>query len=126
MMDALTEFLIARFDELEDAARWAPGPEWWEEEKPYVWGDESDPQLACSKGWVATIDREKSTAVQHMVLNSPAHMLRDVQARRATLARCQEEMLSGIPRLVHFAKQTLWEMAQRDADHKDFREAWRP
>ncbi len=41
----------------------------------------------------------------------PDRQLAEVQAKQKTLARCQEEMLSGIPRLVHFAEQTLREMA---------------
>lgn len=56
----------------------------------------------------------------------PARTLRDVQARRKTLVRCQEEMLSGIPRVVWFARMTAWEMAQRWSDHDDFKESWKP
>lgn len=51
---------------------------------------------------------------------------RDVEAKSRTVPRCHEEMLSGIPRLVHFAKQTLWEMVQPYTDHEDFRKDWRP
>ncbi|MDX2697583.1 DUF6221 family protein [Streptomyces ipomoeae] len=43
--------------------------------------------------------------------NDPARVLREINAKRRTLIRCEEEMLSGIPRLVHFAKQTVREMA---------------
>ncbi|TDD93323.1 DUF6221 family protein [Actinomadura rubrisoli] len=42
----------------------------------------------------------------------PAEVLRDIQAKRHILVRCEEELLSGIPRLVHFAEQTLREMAR--------------
>ena len=62
----------------------------------------------------------------HISRNSPTRVLHDVQARRKTLARCHEEMLSGIPRLVWFAQMTAWEMAQRWDDHDDFNEGWRP
>lgn len=51
---------------------------------------------------------------------------REVQAKTKTLARCQEEMLSGHPRLTHFAEQTLWELTEPYADHPDFDKEWRP
>ncbi|WP_031171594.1 DUF6221 family protein [Streptosporangium roseum] len=51
--------------------------------------------------------------------------LRDIEAKRRTLARCQEEMLSGIPRLVHFATQTLKEMALPYANYGSYRPEWR-
>jgi hypothetical protein len=66
------------------------------------------------------------TVAAHIANHDTARTLRDVQARRKTLVRCQEEMLSGIPRLVHFAKMTAWEMAQRWSDHKAFNEGWKP
>jgi uncharacterized protein DUF6221 len=52
-----------------------------------------------------------SSAAVHIAEWDPARVLRDTDAKRRTLLRCQEEMLSGIPRLVHFAKQTVREMA---------------
>jgi hypothetical protein len=48
---------------------------------------------------------------EHIAEWDPARVLREIDGRRRTLVRCQEEMLSGIPRLVHFAKQTVREMA---------------
>ncbi|MET7331050.1 DUF6221 family protein [Nonomuraea sp. NPDC005650] len=62
----------------------------------------------------------------HIARHDPARTLRDVQARRATLVRCQREMLAGIPRLAHFAKMTVWEMAQRWKDRETFKEGWKP
>ena len=125
-MDELLAFVHARLDELEDAARCAPGPEWWEDEKVYKWGDDAEPEVWCRKGLIAKISREAPTAPEHILLNDPARILRDVEARRTTLIRCQEEMLSGIPRLVWFAKMTVWEMAKRWADHEAFKEGWKP
>lgn len=54
---------------------------------------------------------------------SPKHALEDCDVRGRIITRCQEEMLSGIPRLVHFAKQTLWEMSAPYGKHPDFAEA---
>lgn len=56
-------------------------------------------------------------------MQNPARVLREIDARRRTLIRCQEEMLSGIPRLAHFAKQTLQEMALPYADRPGHAEA---
>lgn len=127
MSKDLIAFLNARLAEDERVVQADPGHshEWHTEvarEDPY---DESRACVRSSQGDVITGDVgvERADYIAHY---DPARMLRDVQARRHTLVRCQEEMLSGIPRLVHFAKQTLWEMAQRDADHEDFREEWRP
>lgn len=116
-MDDLMAFVYARLDKEEASALTASG----------------DPDCGV---WAATGDGvdfdqyevggiHPATAA-HIVRHDPAKVLRDVQARRTTLVRCQEEMLSGIPRLVWFAKMTVWEMAQRWADHDDFNEDWRP
>ncbi len=43
-----------------------------------------------------------------------------------TLIRCEEAQLAANPMLVHFAKQTVWEMAQPYADQPGYREERRP
>lgn len=52
--------------------------------------------------------------------------LADVDVKRRTLIRCQEAMFAASPMLVHFAKQTAWEMAQPYSDRPGYREDWRP
>jgi hypothetical protein len=130
-VDELMEFVHARLDEEEQAARVATeGP--WRLGEPLPYADPGG-------GFIIESDRDevagpghsgggvwKPLDAQYIVRHDPARTLRDVQARRKTLIRCQEEMLSGIPRLVWFGKQTVWEMAQRCSDHKEFREDWRP
>lgn len=41
----------------------------------------------------------------------PARVLREIDAKRHTLVRCEEALLSGNEMLVHFAQETLREMA---------------
>jgi hypothetical protein len=50
-------------------------------------------------------------AVHIATFADPARVLREIDAKRRTLIRCEEEMASGVPRLTHFAKQTVREMA---------------
>lgn len=47
----------------------------------------------------------------HIAEWDPARVLRETDAKRRTLIRCQEAMSAASPMLVHFAKQTLREMA---------------
>ena len=56
----------------------------------------------------------------------PGRMLREIDAKRRTLIRCEEAMLAASPMLVHFARRTVWEMARPYADRPGFREEWRP
>ncbi|MEV8639454.1 DUF6221 family protein [Streptosporangium sp. NPDC051023] len=126
MTDDLISFLRARFDEDEQVVRVDPGfsQEWHTERARADPHDESRACVRSSQGDVITGDVDVERA-RHIAHYDPARMLRDVQARQHTLVRCQEEMLSGIPRLVHFAKRTLWEMAQPYADHDDYQEEWK-
>ncbi|MGP3960345.1 DUF6221 family protein [Nonomuraea sp. 3N208] len=141
-MDEQMAFVHARLDEDEQIARAAtPGP--WSYDPSNEWYDGDDfvtmtngqefvgyggPSpfrgAICITGEAGHAQSMKDA--EHIARHDPARVLRDVQARRKTLLRCQEEVLSGIPRLVWFAKQTVWEMAQRWADHDDFDEDWQP
>lgn len=47
----------------------------------------------------------------HIARHDPARVLAEIEAKRRTLVRCEEALLSASPMLVHFAKQTLREMA---------------
>lgn len=74
-----------------------------------------------------TVVLDGRAVAEHIAANDPARVLREIDAKRRTLIRCQEEMMSGIPRLVHFAKQTAWEMAQPYSSRPGYRELeWRP
>lgn len=59
---------------------------------------------------------------EHIALNDPTYVLADIDSKRRIRVRCEEEMLSGIPRLVHFAHQTLRELAMPYAGRADYPE----
>ncbi|MGR6922587.1 DUF6221 family protein [[Actinomadura] parvosata] len=127
-MDELLGFAHARLDEDEQTAQACAGAPWAIEVPPMLHVSVKARQESKWKwgklGYVATVERDEDRA--HIARHDPARTLRDVQARRKTLLRCQEEMLSGIPRLVHFARMTVWEMSQRWNDHELFNEGWKP
>jgi hypothetical protein len=140
-MDELMAFVHARLDEEEAIAQAAtPGPWAYDPSKEWYDGDDfitmtngqefvgyGDPSpfrgAICITGEAGHVQSMKDA--EHIARHDPARVLRDIQARRRTLVRCQEELLSGNPRLLHFAEQTVWDMAQRWADHDDFKEGWR-
>lgn len=131
-MDELMAFAHARVDDEERLASAAIQGPWRTGEiadhlvDDVIYG--TSPIVSTKIVQVANLEMawQKEENAAHITHHDPARVLRDVQARRTTLVRCQEEMLSGIPRLVWFAKMTVWEMAQRWADHEAFKEGWRP
>ncbi|WP_318202942.1 DUF6221 family protein [Streptomyces sp. SCL15-4] len=62
----------------------------------------------------------------HVAEYDPRRVLGEIDAKRRTLIRCQEAMLAANPMLVHFATQTVWEMARSYAGRPGYREEWRP
>lgn len=62
--------------------------------------------------WADGADRMPNHITNWDLIYDPARVLVDVDSRRRTLVRCEEELLSGIPRLVHFAQETLRDMAR--------------
>jgi hypothetical protein len=121
-MKDLVQWLRAQLDEDERIARAAtPGP--WEQVPDRVgW-------LASAEYW-HVVDCSGTPAArenaEHVAVWAPARVLREIDAKRRTLVRCEEARLAANPMLVHFAKQTIWEMAQPYADRPGYREEWRP
>ncbi|MFI5985025.1 DUF6221 family protein [Streptomyces sp. NPDC051555] len=56
----------------------------------------------------------------HIARHDPTRVLAEIEAKRRTLIRCQEELMAGMPRLTHFIQQTLREMALPYATHPKF------
>lgn len=123
-MDELVRWLCEQLDEDERMARAAGGrseQSWqadlsgvdpiggksWPLVVRYVTGD----QLRGAVAHLPVMQERSEDRMQHIAEHDPARVLRSVDGRRRTLIRCQEEMFSGIPRLVHFAQETLREMA---------------
>jgi len=114
-MDELVRWLGAQLDEDEYLAKDAidlPGGDGrWQ----YVETRGGDHKVIDSLGYTVTghydDDAHPWACEPHIARHDPARVLRETDAKRRTLLRCGEEMFSGIPRLVHFAKQTVREMA---------------
>jgi hypothetical protein len=94
IVEDLVRWLNTQLDEDERIARACPGDGEWEARHIEVYGPDLSTEVRA-----------------HMAVHDPARVLREIDAKRRTLLRCQEEMFSGIPRLTHFAKQTVREMA---------------
>jgi len=134
MIDGLPEWLRAQLDEderiVEVALRYVDA-DWRRDDEENI---ALAPSLTTSgrQEVPITADRwhrlmiEGPGVVMHVAEHDPARVLREIDAKRRTLIRCEEAMLSANPMLVHFAKQTAWEMAQPYADRPGYRDEWRP
>lgn len=108
-MDNLTAFLSMMLDEEEEAARDAL--------------QRTTTSRRMIQGQMVTVTNRPPA--WRTSLWTPERVLAEIDAKRRTLVRCREEMPSGIPRLAHFAQQTLREMALPYVDHPAFPEASR-
>ncbi|MET8766347.1 DUF6221 family protein [Streptomyces sp. NPDC004658] len=132
-MDELVEFLRARLEEDEAAAKACASAPWAIEIPPMIhvsvqarrdnkwkWG---------TLGYVATVERDEDRA--HIARHDPARVLREVEAKRQILAAhalngwvcstCDnEEVDQDYPCL------TLRLLALPYVDHPDYRAEWRP
>lgn len=107
----IVEFLTACLDEDERIARAATLGPWTTADHDDQTGmlevrtvHEADIMI----GYVADV---ATADALHIAEWDPARVLREIDARRRTLIRCEEAMVSANPMLVHFAKQTVREMA---------------
>lgn len=148
MSDDLVEFLRARLDEDERAAKAAtpgpwrhdeskhwrkPGTSWFEEA---VFAGPSGEEATCVAGTGETDDRQSMRDAAHIALNDPARVLREVEAKRRLLEWHRK------PTMVEFSNGTYRTMGCRCYDgwpcstmrllalpfdyHPDYRADWRP
>lgn len=124
-MDDLVAFLRAQLDADAEAARACASAPWEIEIPPNVHVSvqaRRDNKWKWGRlGYVATVERDEDRA--HIVRHDPQRVLAEVDARRRIVVRCQEAMLSANPMLVHFAKQTVREMALPYSDRPGYAEA---
>lgn len=113
----LVQWLTAQLDADERIAR-AATPSPWVDQGGYVTdvGPDGLPRVQVTDYGTQDGEPEEDNPrgradSAHITRHDPARVLREIEAKRRTLLRCGEEMFSGIPRLVHFAKQTVREMA---------------
>jgi hypothetical protein len=123
MTEDLVAFLRARLDEDEQTARAAGGVDWLRPEYPgetVAIFDSTGEPVVYDEGWPS------EGQLTHIAEHDPERVLAEVDAKRRTLVRCEEALLAASPMLVHFAKQTLWEMARPYREHPDYRPEWAP
>lgn len=119
--DSLVEFLRARLDEDEQAARAASGPkarypywalsEWQGREEPHSLIGQGTPEHPTVLGHF-TYDPIFTTHAEHIVRHDPARVLAEVEAKRRIV--------------FEVAMPVLALLALPYADHPDYREEWRP
>ncbi|MEU0847754.1 DUF6221 family protein [Streptomyces flaveolus] len=126
-MDDLVQWLRAQLD-ADQAKAQAVGEETWEARYVDSVNDYPDTATVRLPGGddVAVMERYSMRDAEHIAAWDPARVLREIDAKRRTLIRCEEAMLAASPMLVHFAKQTAWDMARPYADRPGYREEWRP
>lgn len=128
----ITEFLTARYDEREAAARAVRGREFasWNRS----WDDGSTRDLVISGERVATLPIDMD---EHIALNDPAYVLADIAAKRRMVELCATWIAEGDRHIgardaVSIAARTqaitaetvLRTMLQPFAEHPDFDEGW--
>ena len=140
-MDELVQFLRARYDEDEQAAKACASAPWEVEIPPMVHVSvqaRRDNKWKWGKlGYVATVERDEDRA--HIVRHDPARVLRDIEARRrimtlhtaATGHGCSTTDETGYNLnydevSYNDACTTLRLLASVYADHPSYRAEWRP
>ncbi|MDX3714401.1 DUF6221 family protein [Streptomyces europaeiscabiei] len=117
----LVQWLRAQLDEDERIARAAGGLAWSRSEHPWDTAvairDSEGERVVCDEGWPSEGQEV------HIAAWDPARVLREIDAKRRTLIRCEEAMGAASSMLVHFAKQTLREMALPFLDRPGHEEA---
>lgn len=125
-MTDLVAFLRARLDERAAKAEAAchGGEGRWRQDD----AERYPGRIKDDRGDVVVHDEGDPSGEQaaHIVANDPARVLAEVEAKRKTLVRCEEALLSANPMLVHFAEQTVREMALPYAEHPEYQEERRP
>ncbi|GHC36908.1 MULTISPECIES: DUF6221 family protein [Streptomyces rochei group] len=123
-MDDLVQWLRAQLDEDERTARAADEGPW---QGKHLGRHDQAAVDTGARGGLIQLDGPRAAANgTYIVVHDPSRVLREIDAKRRTLIRCEEAMLSANPMLVHFAKQTAWEMTLPYADRPGYRDEGRP
>jgi hypothetical protein len=106
-MDELVEWLRAQLDEDERIAR------------------DALRRATTTRRWIggAWVEDVVQPPEWRRSVWDPARVLREIDAKRRMLVRCQEAMLAANPMPVHFAKQTVREMALPYSDRPGYEAA---
>lgn len=134
----LIAFLRARLAEDERLARAAtPGPWWYNPGKQWLGPDAFEkydlrqgeefvgyggphPFTGAVAATGPANTPQSMRDAEYIAAHDPTRILREIDAKRRTLVRCEEALLSASPMLVHFAQQTVRDMAQPYSEHADY------
>lgn len=139
-MSGLVEFLRARLDEDEAAARNATeGPWFADHPEPKHWGDDPESALIVEGKVLCILDNQYNGPLNadHIVRHAPSRVLAEVEAKRRILDDVLPTMQSDEMRIagewgvgsepVREASDDLLSLlALPYADHPDYREEWKP
>lgn len=131
-MSGIVEFIEARLDEDEEAARDAAG---WDQS-----GSVRDPGVWCREGVNSVIDSSRrlviygdgpapeDSQVQHIVRQNPARVLREVAAKRKMLGMLAPSWPHDDDRYTLGWQDAVWialkTLASAYSDHPDYQEDW--
>jgi len=123
---SLTEFLLARIDEDEDAARAAVEVA----DKQHAWWVDG-PGSTSDKWWVyATGENFQHKAVaDHIARHDPARVLRECEAKRRIVAAYLAERRGAGTTAIYVGdalEEVLGDLAAPYANHPDYRQEWKP
>ena len=113
MIDELTAFLNARYDEAEALAKAAAAH--LRVHNPERWYEADDDRFAYPED------------AAFIAANDPAHRLRDIALKRAILADCRRclDSISWGHRAV-FIERVVRQFGTEFSDHPDYRQEWKP
>lgn len=117
-MDDLVAWLGEQLDDDERIARAADAGRW----EFKTLGRHDQAAIQTPSGLIQFDGSHASANGIHAAVHDPARVLREIDAKRRVLIRCEEAMLAANPMLVHFAKQTVREMALPYADRAGYAE----
>ncbi|MEV0616166.1 DUF6221 family protein [Nonomuraea sp. NPDC050404] len=119
-MDDLAAFLRARLDEDEQLAREAGNRHWLVQDNTIELYPEHE-----DDGYMRWPTRADA---RHAANWEPARVLREVEAKRRIVERCERDLQTYIGTGVHVATSylVLRMLALPHAEHPDYLEAWKP
>ena len=131
-MSELVDYLLARLDEEEDAAKRAGfgwGADWAAEDR---FTDGYEYAVIVAQGSIDAVTSEDGDVVRHIAIHDPARVLAEIAAKRAVLdhaeRRCSDAATSGDPSACLIAGgvlEAVERLAQVYAGRDDFDPAWR-
>jgi hypothetical protein len=136
-VSTLVEFLRARLDEDEEAARNATEGAWFADHpEPKHWGDDPESALIVRGKVLCILDNQHNGPLNadHIVRHAPTRVLSEVGAKRQILAYAMRRVSCGEAHPQqdmyhpngHADMMLLRLLAMPYSGHPDYREEWKP